>query len=232
MAAPGRQPAVLLLILGLHALLLWGLLIDPRVRVLLPQALPLFVKWVEEAPTRAPMPEPQPRLSPRAASPVTLPGLTPPEVQVRITSEMVNAAPVPQPAQPMVPPELLTVAPSPALAPTAPPPHAAPTPPVPAPAIEPQVLDAALLRVTEAPRVEYPRASRRNKESGVVWVRAWVGSSGGESSDIRIDRSSGFARLDEAALRAVQQARFAPALKNGRTTEGWALIPIQFELEA
>ena len=44
-------------------------------------------------------------------------------------------------------------------------------------------------------------------------------------------QSSGFARLDDAALAGVQRARFKPYSENGVPTAGWARIPIPFELE-
>jgi periplasmic protein TonB len=47
----------------------------------------------------------------------------------------------------------------------------------------------------------------------------------------QVTRSSGFARLDDAAIAAVQQARFRPYTENGQPTAGWASIPIDFELE-
>ena len=37
--------------------------------------------------------------------------------------------------------------------------------------------------------------------------------------------------LDEAAVAAVKKARFKPYTENGQATAGWALIPIDFELE-
>ena len=44
-------------------------------------------------------------------------------------------------------------------------------------------------------------------------------------------QSSGFERLDRAALSGVQRARFKPYTENGRPMAGWARIPIPFELE-
>ena len=44
--------------------------------------------------------------------------------------------------------------------------------------------------------------------------------------DSRVTRSSGFASLDNAALDAVKNTGFLPALKNGRTVEASIIIPI------
>ena len=43
--------------------------------------------------------------------------------------------------------------------------------------------------------------------------------------------SSGFARLDEAALAALRDARFRPYAENGIAQRVWALVPIHFDLE-
>jgi protein TonB len=48
---------------------------------------------------------------------------------------------------------------------------------------------------------------------------------------VQVSQSSGHARLDEAAIAAVQKARFKPALENGQPLSGWALIPLTFDLE-
>ena len=148
---------------------------------------------------------------------------------------------MPTPREPVV--HLPSMVPTPA---TAPMPRAEPAAavqaPIPAPIasaapvsrpepVPTQALPTAALRFSQPPVVDYPRASRRNKESGVVWIRAWVGAAGGASPDVRVERSSGFVRLDEAALRAVLRARFTPTVQDGRATEGWAVFPINFALE-
>ena len=79
--------------------------------------------------------------------------------------------------------------------------------------------------------MEYPRQSRRNAESGLVIVRAYIDTSGGAPRSVQVDQSSGFVRLDQAALAAVQKARFKPYTENGRAIEGWVRIPINFVLE-
>jgi protein TonB len=83
----------------------------------------------------------------------------------------------------------------------------------------------------EAPVVEYPRLAKRNGETGLVVVRASVDASGGTPRAVLIGQSSGHPRLDEAALAAVRKARFKPYTENGQPVDGWALIPIHFELE-
>ncbi len=61
----------------------------------------------------------------------------------------------------------------------------------------------------------YPRLSRRRNEEGTVIIALSV-TSAGLLEDIRIQRSSGYVLLDQAALKAIQKSRFKPAMKNGR----------------
>jgi protein TonB len=102
----------------------------------------------------------------------------------------------------------------------------------PVPPSPPRLIPAAAVQFTLPPVIEYPRLARRNAESGLVIVRAHVGVEGGPPRSVQIEKSSGHARLDQAALLAVQKARFKPHSENGRGVEGWALVPIHFELES
>ncbi|ASJ23956.1 TonB_C domain containing protein [Laribacter hongkongensis] len=48
---------------------------------------------------------------------------------------------------------------------------------------------------------------------------------------MEIDTSSGFARLDQAAVTAVRQWRFAPARHGDVPVAAWARVPIRFRLD-
>ena len=78
--------------------------------------------------------------------------------------------------------------------------------------------------------LEYPRLSKRLAESGRVVIRVFIDEAG-VAHTTQLNKSSGFSRLDDAALAAVQKARFKPYTENGRPVSGWAYIPIEFELE-
>jgi protein TonB len=78
--------------------------------------------------------------------------------------------------------------------------------------------------------VEYPRLSKRLGETGRVMIRVLIDEAG-FAKRTQVDRSSGHPRLDEAALAAVRQARFKPYTENGQAVSGWALVPLEFELE-
>ena len=76
----------------------------------------------------------------------------------------------------------------------------------------------------------YPALSRRMRETGTVVLEVELDESGHVAA-IRVDRSSGHARLDEAALTAVRRWRCQPAQRNGMPIRGIALQPIRFALE-
>ena len=80
------------------------------------------------------------------------------------------------------------------------------------------------------PPPAYPRASRRLGEQGTVIVRVFISTQGlPEKAEVRT--SSGFARLDQAALEAVQRWRFVPGRRSGTPEAMWFNIPVRFVLE-
>jgi protein TonB len=79
----------------------------------------------------------------------------------------------------------------------------------------------------DAPR--YPRRSLALNEEGVVIVRALVGPDG-NSGEVVVHRSSGFARLDDAARRAVSGWAFEPARIAGQLVYAWIEVPVRFAI--
>ncbi|WP_197703244.1 energy transducer TonB [Sulfurifustis variabilis] len=77
----------------------------------------------------------------------------------------------------------------------------------------------------------YPSLARRLGEEGRVLLRVRVRPDG-TSADIAISRSSGFARLDRAALEAVRKWRFVPARQGDVPVTASVLVPISFTLES
>jgi len=77
----------------------------------------------------------------------------------------------------------------------------------------------------------YPRAARSDGVEGLVLVRVIIGVDGRiEPGSMQVIRS--VAALDEAALAAVSQWRFSPALGHqGRPVRVIVEIPIQFSLK-
>jgi periplasmic protein TonB len=76
---------------------------------------------------------------------------------------------------------------------------------------------------------EYPRASMREGEEGGTILQVLV-DEGGRASDVKVTRSSGFERLDESAVRAVRQWKFAPATKGALAVAAWGEMELRFNL--
>ncbi|HTN14172.1 MAG TPA: TonB family protein [Sphingomonadaceae bacterium] len=139
-------------------------------------------------------------------------------------------APVPQPEAPA------PIAPLPALAMAKPAAIAIAPPPSPAPPAQPAARAGAASGPAEggdltgnlvtAKPPSYPIESRRKHEQGTV-ILAVLLSTAGEVAEISIARSSGFDRLDKAALQAVKKWRWAPFKRDGVpvTVKGQVAIP-------
>lgn len=149
--------------------------------------------------------------------------------------------PEPQPrpqVQPTPPLPAATTEPAPLVAP------AAPAPPAPA------ALEASTVAATAAgpaaparielpssdaaylnnPRPSYPALSRRLGEQGKVVVRVLIGVDG-KAQQAEIRTSSGYDRLDQAALATVRSWRYVPGTRGGVPEAMWFNVPINFVLE-
>ncbi|MCL2589564.1 MAG: energy transducer TonB [Betaproteobacteria bacterium] len=81
------------------------------------------------------------------------------------------------------------------------------------------------------PEPEYPPQSRRLREQGLVKLRVHV-TEQGRAGEVMLYKSSGYERLDKAALNAVWQWRFRPAQRAGTPVAGWVVVPFRFELQS
>jgi TonB family protein len=90
----------------------------------------------------------------------------------------------------------------------------------------PEVTGARILFKTEP---AYPNISRLREEEGVVLLRITITAFGAIGS-ISVEKTSGFARLDEAAMKAVRQWRFAPAMRGSEAIATTTTVPVRFEL--
>lgn len=139
-----------------------------------------------------------------------------PVVQPPVVPLMANAPAVPEQAPPPV------VQPAPQAAP--PPVAAAPAPPS---MISASDLDS---RMIAGGPPSYPLESRRKREQGVVELLLIVGIDG-RVETISVSRSSGFERLDKAALGAVRKWRWSPTLRDGVATKVRGTVEIPFVLQ-
>ena len=73
----------------------------------------------------------------------------------------------------------------------------------------------------------YPRVSRKRGERGRVLVRVFINRDG-SSEKVEIEQSSGFDRLDRAAMDSAKKCRFVPAKRNGKPVKTLATIPYTF----
>lgn len=133
-------------------------------------------------------------------------------------------APPPQPPKPPEPPKAKTEPPAPKPAPQ--PPTPAPQPPAPAPI---QGAIDAPPKPRQAIRPRYPQSSRMRGEEGDVVLSLHV-TAGGEVDRVEVVVSSGFADLDEAAVKAAQKARFTPARSGSRRVDAHARLTLTFKL--
>lgn len=80
------------------------------------------------------------------------------------------------------------------------------------------------------PAPVYPALSRKRGEHGVVLLRVHV-LADGSADQIEIFESSGYSRLDDAAVRAVKRWRFVPAKLGAETVAAWVRVPVRFDLQ-
>ncbi|NMM37899.1 MAG: energy transducer TonB [Glaciimonas sp.] len=216
-----------LLTLVLHgALLYWTLQAMPGQSVL-SQTVPVPIQALLIPPPRPAIPAPTtpPRPLPSAVSairPVARPkphSAPKPAPVTLLTAASGITAMTTAPATPATPATPVVAEPV-AMAAVAP----APTPP----ALEPARFNADYLN---NPAPSYPLFSRRNREQGTVLLNVKV-SAQGHAEQVQLKRSSGFSRLDEAALEAVRQWRFVPAQRGSVAVAANVVVPIVFRLDS
>jgi len=91
-------------------------------------------------------------------------------------------------------------------------------------------LPVAAPRLVKSFEPPYPSPSILQGEEGVVQVRVTIAPNGAIGA-ASIERSSGFPRLDEAALKAVRQWRFAPAMRGSQAVVGSKVVAVRFQLK-
>ena len=210
-------------VLLLHVLALWALQAGLLQRVL--QELPEMVVPVA---LFAPEPsKPAPVVAPVPLKPAV--PLVKQTVQPPLNSPPAPAVQTNTPAPAPVP---LAVADAPATAnaPTgvAVTPQPVVVPPA-APAAAPKVdLPSSDADYLHNPQPVYPAASERRREYGRVLLAVVVDAEGHPKS-VSVKISSGFERLDQAALKAVTGWTFVPGKRNGVPTEMAVEVPIRFK---
>jgi protein TonB len=232
-----RRLLIVTAVIGLHLLGLWALHTGLLRRAV---ALVIPVQVVEAEMIQAPQPVIAPALpAPPAPDTPALPPPAPPKPAPRQPPPPKPAIrPAPQPlasvvAEPTPQAPVAITAPQP-ITTTAPPAAevATPAPPVP-PALPapPRVdLPSSSADYLNNPPPPYPTLSKRLNEQGRVVIRARI-EVDGTASQAEVRTSSGFERLDQAALHTVKRWRYVPGKRAGVPEAMWFNIPIQFVLE-
>jgi periplasmic protein TonB len=224
-------------VLMFHAVAIWALqsgLLMRAVEMVVP--VTVLAEIVEP-------PKPAPQLQLPVAPKETQPPAKPPVKQVVAKPAVVKPAP-PVP-QKQAPPQILAVE-TPTTVPNAPAPvQIAPVAPVSAPSVPvaavatPAAVSATapVVKVqpsTDAddlynPNKRYPRMSITMGEQGVVMVRILIGANG-LPIKAELQKTSGFERLDQAALEFVMQSRYKPGTLNGVANEMWMGRTVTYNL--
>lgn len=193
---PRRRLVGLGFVIGLHALIIWGLIygLARKVVELLPP--PIETKILKELVEQEEAPPPPP---PKFETPPP-PFIPPPEINIQQA-----AAPRPN--------AITTTT-------TAPPPVAAPAPPA--------ARKAPVVKAKNCREPDYPAVSERLGETGSVVLQLLVGVDG-KVTESKVETSSGFPRLDKAAVDGLSRCRFTPGSNGGVPEAAWAQIKYTFK---
>ena len=226
--AMSRNTTIVFSVIALHVAVLWAMqagLLRRVAEAVVPAEILVEIMAPPAPPAPEPKPQPQPKVQVKAPTPKpTVPTPTP------------AVAPQPAPAPLAIAPSANTPAPS-AAAPTA---VAAATasantgsttnapaaPPAP-PKVELPSSDADYLN---NPKPLYPALSKRLQEQGKVVVRVLIGTDG-QATQASVKTSSGFDRLDQAAINTVLKWRYVPGKRGGVPEAMWFDVPVNWVLQ-
>ena len=238
-AALGQKTLVIGAVLALHAIGIWalqrGMSRPPEPQIIAAEVIAQFIapplpEVPAPTPVAPPTPEP-PKLTPKPEPPKPKP--KPVQKTPPLPKAIADPTPAPDAPTGTLETDSTPLADATPLAPPAPP--APPTPPAPpAPPAAPTggavQLPSSNAAYLNNPRPNYPSISRRMGEQGKVMLRVLVDENG-VPQQIEIKESSGFDRLDKAALASVQRWRFVPGKRNGVPEAMWNIVPVNFVLE-
>jgi protein TonB len=199
-----RRGLVLAIIIALHVGMFWLLNSGLSHQIIDVVLGPMETKMIEEAPKQDEPPPPPP---PKIETPP--PFVPPPEIDIAIAPDAppTNAIQQTTTERPVSPPPIATPAPAPV-------PRTAPRSDSRRPLTQP----------------EYPPSSRRAGEAGTVILEVLV-LENGRVGDAKVKQSSGFPRLDEAAVREVKRSwRLVPGTENGKPVQMWGQFAVTFKL--
>jgi periplasmic protein TonB len=208
-AKNSKRMAAFALVVIIHVLFVWVLASGLGKKVVEVVLGPVETRLIEELPEDENEPPPPP---PEFDTPP--PYVPPPEISIDIPVDT-----GPSTAISNVTSERPVAAP--------PPPAAAPKP------VERQVVRTPPSTQGRGARItqpEYPPAARRAGEEGTVTLKVFV-TEGGRAGQVEVAKSSGFPKLDEAAVKEVQRNwRFVPGKEDGKPVAMWHTFAVTFRL--
>ncbi|KWF33797.1 energy transducer TonB [Burkholderia diffusa] len=177
-----------------------------------PAAQPVAVESVAQPAPPKPTPHVKPKVEPK-----------PVQKAVKPTPQPVAQSPSPTPAP----------AADPTPAPTAP--AAAPAAPAATPGPARETMQVSAPKNVSALKCSfvkptYPSMSRRRGETGTAYVHFVIGLTG-KIESVELQKSSGYPRLDEAALDATRASTCPPYLENGQAIRAAHTLPFNFTLD-
>src|SRR6266480_3761517 len=197
------RPVIALVAVGIfHVVLIYALIHGLARKIVEVVRAPLETKIIEEMKRPPQEQQPPPPPPPKLTTPPP-PFIPPPEVQIQVPVQL--------------PPTITAVVPT--------PPAVALPPPGVAPVRTPAVVDAR-----GCPKPPYPPASLRANETGIVSLNFLIDVDG-RVLESRVQRSSGFKRLDDAARAGLGLCKFLPATVDGRPERAWARIEYEWKIE-
>jgi protein TonB len=105
-----------------------------------------------------------------------------------------------------------------------------PPPPPAAPAPRRITRQAAIVNASACEKPAYPPASLRSQEAGVVTL-AFLIDLDGRVLESKVEKSSGYRRLDEAASKALGLCKFQPAMIDNKPEKSWARIEYEWRID-
>jgi periplasmic protein TonB len=201
--ANARRTMVGAVVIGIHVILALGLIAGTAIRKA-PQIAEFIDTRLIEAEDEPPPKEPPPPPPDFVPPPVAPPPML--DIPVVMGPPSESAIVIPKQEAPR---------------PAAPPPPQAP-PPVTQARIAPGVNLANLC--------PYPSASRRLSEAGSVVILFYV-TANGRATEAKVESSSGFPRLDDAAVNCLRKGRYVASTVGGQAVDSWQRIRWTWKLE-
>lgn len=186
-----------------HVLLIYALINGLARKIVEVVQAPLDIKILEEI--KPPVDKPPPPPPPKLAAPPP-PFIPAPEVRIDTPPQLTNAITA-----------VSTVKP-------------AAEAPVPRPVAAGPSRTTAVVDARNCSKPEYPSASIRAQETGLVVLQFLIGADG-TAIDSKVETSSGYRRLDEAARKALALCKFRPGTEAGKPVQSWARIEYLWKLE-